>query len=565
MSEQAVAQESAQPVLEVVPLGGLGEFGLNMIAVSWADTMVIVDAGSMFPEPELLGVDLIIPDTSYIQQRAARHAAVVLTHGHEDHIGALSHLLPTIKGRVYGTPLTLAMVEPKLAEHGIDAGDRLTPVRPRDRITVGDFTLEFLRVTHSMPDCVALAVHTPVGVLIFTGDFKIDQTPIDGEHFDFHRFAELGTQGVLALFSDSTNIERPGFTGSELSVLDAFEEIFSSTRGKLVVTAFATSIFRIQLLVTMAAQFKRRVAFVGRGMVDTSQIAQRLGYLKVPAGLAIREAEVKSHPPETVLCLVTGSQGEPMSALSRIAINDHRHVSLGPDDTVVFSSREIPGNERSIDRVINHIARRGAEIINQGNKHVHVSGHASEEELKLMLSLVRPRCFIPIHGSFRQRSRHARVGERLTRNLPTRVDVLIAENGDIIELKPTGATVTGKAPTGRVLIDGAAGSGLDQEVLRDRRHLGEDGLIVPVIAINKQTGMIEGVPEIITRGLAVEQGAESPLRDAARLVAEILESASVEERTDYGMMKDRLSVELRRFVRKRYGQRPLVLPVIMEI
>jgi len=438
-------------------------------------------------------------------------------------------------------------------------------VRPRDKIVVGDFTVEFLRVTHSMPDCVAIAIHTPVGIIICTGDFKIDQTPIDGEHFDFHRLAQLGSEGVLALFSDSTNIERSGFTGSELSVIEAFEEIFSSTKGKIVVTAFATSIFRIQLLVNLAAQFNRKVAFVGRGMVDTSQIAQRLGYLNVPAGLAIRDAEVKSHAPESVVCLVTGSQGEPLSALSRIAINDHRHVSLSPEDVVIFSAREIPGNERSIDRVINHIARRGAEIVNQGDKHVHVSGHASEEELKLVLSLVRPRCFVPIHGGFRQRSRHARVGERLMRDLPTRVTVLVAENGDRLRFDRTGGSIAGKAPTGRVLIDGSAFSGLGEEVLRDRRHLAEDGLIALVIAINKQTGMIEGVPEIITRGLALEQGADNPLRDAARLIADLLESASVEERTDYGMMKDKLTVELRRFIRKRFGQRPLVLPVIMEI
>ena len=565
MSDQPAVPNPAQPLLEVVPLGGLGEFGLNMMVMSWGDTCVIVDAGAMFPEPELLGVDLVIPDLTYLQQRTPKSCALVLTHAHEDHIGALPHVIKQFDGPVYGTPLTLALVEPKLAEHGIDTRTRLVPIRPRDRVVVGDFSLEFLRVTHSMPDCVALAVHTPVGVVIHTGDFKIDQTPLDGQHFDFHRFAELGAAGVLALFSDSTNIERPGFTGSELSVVEAFEEIFASTRGKLVVTSFATSIFRVQLLVNLAEQFHRKVAFVGRGMVETSQIAQRLGYLKVPAGLAIRDAEVKSHPPGSVLCLVTGSQGEPMSALSRIAINDHRHVSLAAEDVVVFSSREIPGNERSIDRVINHIARRGCEIINQHNKHVHVSGHASEEELKLMLSLVRPHCFVPIHGAFRQRSRYARVGERLTRNLPNPVSILIADNGDLMQFDASGGTIAGRVPTGRVLIDGSAMSGLGDEVLRDRRHLAEDGLIVPVIAINKQTGMIEGVPDIIARGLAVEQGAESPLREAARLITEIVESASLEERTDYGMMKDKLSVELRRFFRKRFGQRPLVLPVIMEI
>jgi ribonuclease J len=566
MSDPQPVLIDRQPLLEVVPLGGLGEFGLNMMAVSWEDTVLAIDAGSMFPEPELLGVDLIIPDFSYLLQREAKHRALVLTHGHEDHLGAAPHVIRKFDGPIYGSPLTLALLESKLADHGLDVADRLVPVRPRDKVQIGALTVEFLRVTHSTPDCFAVAIHTPVGTIVHTGDFKIDQTPLDGEHFDFHRFAELGAEGVLALFSDSTNIERPGFTGSETDVIEAFEEIFASTRGKLVVTSFATSIFRLQILVNLAAKFGRKVAFVGRGMNDVSQIAQRLGYLKIPAGLAIREADIKNHPPEDVVCLVTGSQGEPMSALSRIAIDDHRHVTLTPDDVVVFSSREIPGNERSIDRVVNHISRRGAEIIHEGIKHVHVSGHGSAEELKLVLSLVRPRCFVPIHGSFRQRARHARVGERLTANLASRVEIIIAENGDVLHFDRRGGWVADKVPAGRVLIDGASSApGLVDEVLRDRRHLAEDGLVVPVLAINKQSGLIEGVPDLITRGLVVDHGADSPLHEASRLILELIETARFEERTDYGMMKDKISVELRRFFRKRLGQRPLVLPVIMEI
>jgi ribonuclease J len=565
MSVHQADPASTQPLLEVVPLGGLGEFGLNSMAVSYADTLLAVDAGSMFPEPELLGIDLIVPDFTYLVERPAKTRALVLTHGHEDHIGAVPYVVRQFSGPIYGTPMTLALVEAKLTEQGIDPGGRLVPVRPRDRVVVGEFTLEFLRVTHSMPDCVAVAIHTPVGTIVHTGDFKVDQTPLDAEHFDFHRFSELGTAGVLALFSDSTNIERPGFTGSELDVVPAFEEIFASTRGRIVVTSFATSVYRLQILVNLAAQFGRKVAFLGRGMVESSQLAQRLGYLKIPAGLVIRESEIKSHAPSDVVCLVTGSQGEPMSALSRIAINDHRHVALAPDDVVVFSAREIPGNERSIDRVVNHIARRGADIVNEGIKHVHVSGHGSEEELKLLLSLVRPRCFIPIHGSFRQRARHAKVGERLTRNLPDRVEVIVAENGDVLHFDRSGGWIADKVPAGRVLIDGTSVTGIGDEVLRDRRHLAEDGLIVPVLAINKQTGTIEGVPDIITRGIVVEQGAENPIPGAARLISDMIESASLEERTDYGMMRDKLGVELRRYFRKRVGQRPLVLPVIMEI
>ncbi len=558
-------RDSTRPTLEVVPLGGLSEFGMNMMAVTWDRTVVLIDAGAMFPEPEFLGVDLIIPDLSFLQQRGDRISALVLTHGHEDHIGAVPHVMRQWSGPVYGTPLTLALLETKLDELGIPYADRLIPIRPRDVIEVGDFKIEFLRVTHSMPDCVAVAIHTPEGVLIHTGDYKIDQTPLDGEHFDFHRFAELGAAGVMALFADSTNIERPGFTGSETDVIEAFEEIFASTRGKLIVTAFATSLFRIQILVNLAARFERKVAFVGRGMVENSQIAQRLGYLTIPPGLTIRDSEIKNHDPRTVLCLTTGSQGESLSALSRIAIDDHRHVSLTPEDVVVFSSREIPGNERAIDRVINHISRRGAEVIHEGIKHVHVSGHGSEEELKLMLSLVRPRTFVPIHGEFRQRSRYARTAERLTHNLPSRVDIIIAENGDRLQFDGGGGRIVGKVTAGRVLIDGTGLAGLDDEVLRDRRHLAEDGLVVPVIAINKQTGFIEGVPDLITRGLALDQGLDGPLREATRIIAELLESASVEERTDYGIIKDKIGVELRRFFRKRFGQRPLVLPVIMEI
>jgi ribonuclease J len=548
-------------MLEIVALGGLGEFGMNMLALTWAETTIVVDAGVMFPDPELLGVDRIIPDLTYLQQRRA--AALVLTHGHEDHIGAVPHVLPVVDGPIYGTPLTLALVEPKLEEHGID-GRQLIPVRPRERVTVGPFVIEFIRVTHSIPDCAALAIHTPVGVVVHTGDFKIDQTPIDGQHFDVHRFAQLGSEGVLALFADSTNIDRRGFTGSELEVVEAFEEIFTSSTGKLIVAAFASSIYRMQILVDLAAQFDRKVAFVGRGMMRNSEIAQRLGYLRIPAGVQIRDTEIGNYPAQDVLCLATGSQGEPMSALSRIAIDDHRYVKVGPDDTVVLSARSIPGNEKAIGRVINHLARRGADVIYEGIKHVHVSGHGSEEELKLMLSLVKPRYFVPVHGEYRQLSQHARVAERVFAGREPKPEILLVENGDLIHLNAEGARVAGKAPVGRVLIDDTRTGEVGDEVLRDRRHLAEDGLVVPVVAINKQTGALEGVPEIITRGFVMEDS-QALLADGARFLSEVVEQASIEERTDHGLIKERLRVELRRFFRKRSGRRPFVLPVIMEI
>jgi len=412
---------------------------------------------------------------------------------------------------------------------------------------------------------VALVIGTPIGTLVHSGDFKIDQTPLDQEHFDFHRFAELGQSGVLALFGDSTNIERPGFTGSELEVVAAFEEIFANTHGKLVVTAFATSIFRMQILVDLASQFHRKVAFVGRGMIENSQIAQRLGYLRVPPGLLIRESDVRLHPPGEVLCVTTGSQGEPMAALSRIAIDDHRHISVGPGDRVVFSARSIPGNERTIDRVVNHLARRGADVVDERTKHVHVSGHGSEEELKLLLSLIRPRYFVPIHGEYRQRSRHARLAEMVTRGASSRADVLIAENGDVLRFDGMTASVAQKVPAGRVLIDGPGLGEVGDQVLRDRQHLAEDGLVVPVIAINKQTGMIAGTPEVITRGLVLEPNPDECLREATRIMTEALRQVSVEERTDHGLVNERIRAELRRFFRKRSGRRPLVVPVIMEI
>jgi len=550
-------------MLEVVPLGGVGEFGMNMLAVTWDQTTIVVDAGVMFPDPELLGVDRIIPDLTYLQQKGPA-AALVLTHGHEDHIGAVPHVLPYVDGPVYGTPLTLALVEPKLVEHGMAGTHSLVPVRPRDEVSVGPFKVEFIRVTHSMPDCVALAIHTPVGTIIHTGDFKIDQTPIDGEHFDVHRFAELGGRGVLALFADSTNIDRRGFTGSERDVIEAFEEIFTSSTGRLIVAAFASSIYRMQILVDLAAQFERKVAFVGRGMMQNSEIAQRLGYLRIPPGVQIRDSDIGSYPAQDVLCLATGSQGEPMAALSRIAIDDHRYVKVGPDDTVVLSARAIPGNEKAIGRVMNHLARRGADVIYEGIKHVHVSGHGSEEELKLMLSLVRPRYFIPIHGEYRQLSQHARVAARVFAGREPRPEILLAENGDLLQFDEKGGRLAGKVPVGRILIDGTLTGEVADEVLRDRRHLAEDGLVVPVVAINKQTGLLEGVPEIITRGFVMEDG-QALLADGARVLTEVMEQSSLEERTDPGLIKEKLRVELRRFLRKRSGRRPFVLPVIMEI
>ncbi len=553
----------ADDALEIVPLGGLGEFGMNMMAVSCGETTVVIDAGAMFPGPELLGVDLIVPDLTYLQDR--RVSALILTHGHEDHIGGVPYVWRLLDGPVYGTPLTLALVEPKLEEHEIDPGDRLKTVAPGDRVQIGSIGVEFLRVTHSIPDCVGLALHTPAGTVVHTGDFKIDQTPLDGQRMDLHRFATLGSEGVLALMADSTNIDRRGFTGSEVDVIGAFEEIFTSATGMLLVATFSSSIHRVQILVRLAERFNRKVAFLGRGMVSNSQIAQRLGYLKVPEGLVIRDSDVQNYPPSQVLCIATGSQGEPRSALSRVAVDDYRSVKIGPGDTVVFSARKIPGNEKAIGRIINHLTRRGAEIISETSKHVHVSGHGSEEEIKLVHTLVRPRYFVPVHGEFRHLVEHKRVAERMTAGTDHPVEVRLIENGDILRFDAEGAEVVGKAPTGRVLIDDTRVGEVADEVLRDRRHLAEDGIVLPVVAMRKQDGLLSGPPEIITRGVGAEAAGEGLVQEGSRLLSDVISGLSVEERTDPGLLRETIRGELRRFFKRRAGRRPLVLPVVMEI
>lgn len=562
-SAPADSSAGALPV-DVVPLGGLGEFGLNMMAISCGETTVLIDAGSMFPDTDLPGVDLIIPDLSYLESRRGQVKALVLTHGHEDHIGAVPYVLPYVDGPLYGTPLALALVQPKLEEHDVEHAHGLQPIKPRDTVTIGPFTLEFIRVTHSMPDCVAVAIRTPQGILLHTGDFKIDQTPLDGDAFDLPRFAALGAEGVTLLMCDSTNVDRRGFTGSERDVEDAFEEIFTTTEGRLVVATFSSSLYRLQVLVDLATEFERKVAFVGRGMIENSAVAQRLGHLHIQTGVAIRDSDVPNFPAQDVLCLATGSQGEPNAALSRIAIDDHRHVRLTDRDRVVMSARAIPGNEKAIGRVINHLARRGVEVLTESDKHVHVSGHGSGEELKLILSLVRPRFFMPVHGEYRQLARHARVAEIVTGGLPSPVKVLMAEDGDVVRLDAEGGRLQGKAPAGRVLIDGTRQGEVGDEVLRDRRHIAADGVVVPIVAINRQTGEIEGVPEIVARGF-VTTSETNLLAEGASRLSEVIAGCGVDERRDPGLMQERIRVETRRFLRKHTGRRPLVLPVVMEI
>ena len=550
------------PAVEVFLLGGVGEFGMNMMAVRVGGTSLLVDAGVMFPGPEHFGVDLIIPDVRSLAEDVGRLSALVLTHGHEDHIGAVPYIWDLIDGPVYGTRLTLALLERRLAEHGCDTAGRLVEVSPSETVTVAGLEVEFVQVAHSIPDSVAVAIHTPAGTLLHSGDFKFDQTPLDGCLTDAHRLADLGRRGVLALFADSTNASRPGHSGSERHVAPALEEIFGGAPRRLVVTTFSSSLHRIQMLVDLAERFGRHVAFVGRGVVENAGLAARLGYLRLPAGLQVAETDVARFPPEKMLCIVTGSQGEPFSALSRMAIGAHRHVPLEAGDVVVFSARAIPGNQHTIDRVMNHIARRGARVVDDQSKRVHISGHGSEEDLKLMLSLTSPRCFVPIHGEYRYLAHHARLAEQVSRGSAT---VLLAENGDRICFDESGGWIGEPVRAGRVLIDGTRTGEVADEVLRDRRHLAVDGVVVAVLAVNAHTGRIEQDPELITRGFVVDTTTEALLDAAASRLRALAAEASVEERTDQGVMGERVRVELQRFFRKRCGRRPLVLPVIMEI
>ncbi len=556
-----VSGSPRQPLVDVVLYGGVGEFGMNMAAVGCGATRLLVDAGVTFPDSDAFGVDVVVPDPAALRADGRRLAAAVLTHGHEDHIGALPYVWDEIDGPVYGSPLTLALVDAKLRAHGIDTAGRLVPVAPGATETVGPLRVEFIRVTHSIPDSLALAIHTPVGTLVHTGDFKLDASPPDGEPTDRHRLAELGRNGVLALFSDSTNAEYPGRTGSEADVVPALEEIAAGTRGRLVVATFSSSLHRIQLLVDLAARVGRRVALVGRGVTDNVEIARGLGRIRIPGDLRLAEAAVRQADPASVLCIVTGSQGEPRSALARIAAAEHRHVDLGPNDVVVFSARAIPGNRRAIGRVMNAVARRGAEVIDPDTRTVHVSGHAGAEELAAMLSLVKPRFFVPIHGEYRYLVRHAALAERVSGGITT---VLLGENGHRVCFDAAGGWTDGQTATGRIHLDGTRSGAVDDDVLRERRRLAADGVVVPVVVVDRRTGRPEGPLDLTTRGFVVDERTRPILDEVPALVDEVIASASAAERDDRGLIRERVRIELQRLFRRRAGRRPMVLPVIME-
>ncbi len=549
--------------LQIVPLGGLGEFGMNCMAVRWGDDIMVIDAGLMFPESELLGVDIVVPNITYLTENRQRVRGIVLTHGHEDHIGALPWILSELNVPVWGTEFTLAYVEDKLDEHGLLDDADLREIRAGDSITIGPFTVRPIQVTHSLVDCVALAIHTPLGVIIHTGDFKVDPTPTDNRLFDLHSFAEYGKNGVLALLQDSTNVERKGYTPSERAVRPKFDEVFARTRRRLFISCFSSSIHRIKLAVEMAWEHGRKVAFVGRSMNNSAEIAEDLGYVEIPEGLLIHPGEIKNFPPEKVCVLISGTQGEPMSALSRAAVDNHKHAKIEKDDTVMLSSRIIPGNEKAIYRMIDHLFRRQAHVIydDGSSPPVHVSGHGSQEELKLIINLVQPKYFIPIHGEYRQLKLHAELATSMQGSVE---HVMLIESGDILEFDDQGARKAGRVNVGRVCIDSGSRTDVVEDlIVKDRRHLSEDGIVLPIIAINKLTGRVESSPEIVTRGFS---GGENGFVDGARqTVVQTLELSSDEEKADYGVIKEKIRADLKRFISKETQKRPLIMPVILEI
>ena len=553
----------AQDKLKIIPLGGLGEFGMNCMVLRWQDDIVVIDAGLMFPEEELLGVDIVVPDITYLTENRDKVRAIVLTHGHEDHIGGLPWILSELNVPVYGTEFTLAFVEGKLEEHGLLDDADLIEILPGERFQLGPFGITPIRVTHSLVDCVALAIETPVGIVLHTGDFKVDLSPPDGRAFDLHAFAELGKRGVLALLQDSTNVDRRGYTPSEKAVRPRLDEIFGQAQKKLFFSCFSSSIHRIKLAMELAAEHGRKVAIVGRSLDNSTEIAQDLGYLEPAPGLIINPGQIKELPDHKVCVMITGTQGEPMSALSRAAVSNHKHAHIEAGDTVLLSSRVIPGNEKSIYRMIDHLERRDAKVIYDDGASglIHVSGHGSQEELRLMINLVRPKFFIPIHGDYRHLKRHA----EMAGSMGLVEKAILLEDGDVLEMDRNSAAKASKVTVGRVCIDsgGASTDVVEDIVIRDRKHLSEDGIVLPIIAINKRTGRVENAPEIVMRGMAIAE--EDLIAEAREVVQRTLDGSSGEEKADYGVIKEKIRTDLKRYIQKSTSRRPLIMPVILEI
>lgn len=558
-SNRRVIVAKGRKKLKIIPLGGLGEIGKNITVFEYGEDIIVVDCGMAFPDDEMLGIDLVLPDTTYLTKNKERIKGIVLTHGHEDHIGALPYVLRDVNVPVYGTRLTLGLLEYKLEEHGMLSKCHLQTVAQGQTVNLGVFRVEFIRSTHSIADAVALAIHTPIGIVVHTSDFKVDYTPISGEAIDLARFAELGKKGVMLLMCDSTNVERPGYTMSERTVGETFEEIFMNARSRILVATFASNIHRIQQVVNAAAKYNRKVAICGRSMVNVSNKAIELGYLTVPEGMLVDIDKIKNYRPEELVIISTGSQGEPMSALTRIALGAHRQVEIAPGDLVVISATPIPGNERSVSGVINELFRKGADVIYEALADIHVSGHACQEELKLMHRLVNPKFFLPVHGEYRHLKQHANLAQGLGME---KEKTLIMEIGQVLEINSSEARIRGTVQAGKVLVDGLGIGDVGNVVLRDRKHLSEDGLIIVVLTIQKETSSIITGPDIISRGFVYMRESEAFMDEVKQVCKEAVLKC---QGKNCLLIKNTIKDILRDYLYHRTKRNPMILPIIMEI
>lgn len=551
----------SQNKVQIIPLGGLGEIGKNMTVFRYGDDIILVDAGLMFPEDDMLGIDLVIPDITYLIENKDKVKAIFLTHGHEDHIGALPYVLKQLDVSVYGTALTLGILQGRLKENGVSS-ESLVTIKPGDRVTVGSFRLDFIRVNHSIPDAVSIAINTPIGTIIHTGDFKIDHTPVDGQVTEFSKFAEYGDRGVLALLADSTNAERPGFTPSERMVGKTFDDEFRYAKNRIIVATFSSNVHRIQQVIDAAVKYERKVAVIGRSMINVVSIAREMGYLTAPDGVLIDIDETSNYTADKIVIITTGSQGEPMSALTRMAMNDHKKVDIMPGDTVIISATPIPGNEKLVSRTIDLLYKLGADVIYEKSNGVHVSGHASQEEIKLIHNLVRPKFFIPVHGEFRHLIKHASIAKSL--GMPSE-NIVIAENGSVIEITRNSAAINGKVTAGKVLVDGLGVGDVGNIVLRDRRQLSQDGIMIVVVTIDKESCHVVAGPDIVSRGFVYVREAEDLMEEARDKVQAALDRCEENGVSEWSVIKSNVRDALGRFLYEKTRRRPMILPIIMEI
>lgn len=548
-------------ILSVIPLGGLEEIGMNMTVLEYGDDMIVIDAGLMFPKEDMLGVDFVIPDFSYVLDNREKLRGILLTHGHEDHTGALPFLLKSVNVPVYGTPLTIGLVKEKLKEHRLDSVELISKM-PREVVELGVFSVEFIRVTHSIVDGVGFGITTPVGRIVHTGDFKLDPTPVDGQLMDFHKFAEYGERGTVLLLSDSTNAEKGGYTFSEKEVRRAFEDVFAEAKGRIIMSTFASNIHRIQQAIDVAVMFNRKVILSGRSIVSNAQIALDLGYLRIPEHTWLKIEDLKNLNDNEVVIITTGSQGEPMSVLSRIAIDEHKTIKIKEGDVVILSAKVIPGNENSIGRIINHLFRRGADVIYEKVSEIHVSGHASKEELKLMLNLVKPKHFMPVHGEHRHKVYHARLAEKT--GIP-KSHIFILDNGEVLEISDEGVAMNGKVTSGRIFVDGKGVGDVEDMVLRDRRRLAHDGIVIVILAIEKLTGAIVSGPDIISRGFIFEDVSQEILNDVRELVSITVKDLDSELIADKSLVQAKIRSVLKKYLRNTMERMPLIMPIIHEV